>query len=446
MTYVHRIGRTARAGKQGQRGHLRRLGRHPALEADLRRARAAVPRAGRDLLHARRTSTSSSTSPRRRKGTLPRAERTRAGLDAEEIEDLGGRDGARAPAPRRRRRAAAPARRPRHAARARGSAPSAPNGPAAATAPAPAPAAAGRSTATAAPRPTQRPAPKPARRRRGRLGRPHRRRRRGAARVRHVAATRPAAATEHGSVERPERRAAASPRGSDRARTVRIDRVSDVRRRARALPRGDAPRRGSSTTRSSRVVVVAARHVRRRRLVARRGRARHAAHRVPGHRPRSLGPAEPAAARRLAHHATTAAIGSPAVERHGDHLLRAHGQRPRRPHRQADVDVHAHRPRVCTAVQLGRHDDRDLRGARQLRRGHRPDSDTGKRRWTRTLDKDGLPLNGRPTYQVDAVHAHDRPRRRRSTPSTRPTGCDRWTYTPLRLPRSSGPCSARPAR
>ena len=50
MTYVHRIGRTARAGASGHRDHARRLGRHPALEADLRQARPAVPRAGRDLL------------------------------------------------------------------------------------------------------------------------------------------------------------------------------------------------------------------------------------------------------------------------------------------------------------------------------------------------------------------------------------------------------------
>ncbi|MDT4943002.1 MAG: hypothetical protein QOJ34_3091 [Pseudonocardiales bacterium] len=30
------------------------------------------------------------------------------------------------------------------------------------------------------------------------------------------------------------------------------------------------------------------------------------------------------------------------------------------------------------------------------------DSDTGRRRWTRTLDMDGMPLNGRPSYQVTA--------------------------------------------
>ena len=50
MTYVHRIGRTARAGDVRHRGHARRLGRRPAVEADLRQARPALPRAGRDLL------------------------------------------------------------------------------------------------------------------------------------------------------------------------------------------------------------------------------------------------------------------------------------------------------------------------------------------------------------------------------------------------------------
>ena len=42
---AHRSGRSVR-----HRDHVGRLGRHPALEADLRRARSAVPRAGRDVL------------------------------------------------------------------------------------------------------------------------------------------------------------------------------------------------------------------------------------------------------------------------------------------------------------------------------------------------------------------------------------------------------------
>ena len=60
MTYVHRIGRTARAGNAGQGDHARRLGRRAALEADLRSAgptastsrprptppRASLPRVG----------------------------------------------------------------------------------------------------------------------------------------------------------------------------------------------------------------------------------------------------------------------------------------------------------------------------------------------------------------------------------------------------------------
>jgi outer membrane protein assembly factor BamB len=55
------------------------------------------------------------------------------------------------------------------------------------------------------------------------------------------------------------------------------------------------------------------------------------------------------------------------------------------------------------------------------------DSDTGRRRWTRTLDKDGKPINGRPAYQVlpytflvtsdTTIYAIDPV-----------TGLDRWTY------------------
>ena len=92
MTYVHRIGRTARAGRVRHGDHARRLGRHAQLEADLRQARPAVPRAGPRPTRPPRTCTSSWTFPRTSTGTLPRAERTRAGLDAEEVEDLGGRE------------------------------------------------------------------------------------------------------------------------------------------------------------------------------------------------------------------------------------------------------------------------------------------------------------------------------------------------------------------
>jgi len=56
------------------------------------------------------------------------------------------------------------------------------------------------------------------------------------------------------------------------------------------------------------------------------------------------------------------------------------------------------------------------------------DSDTGRRRWSRTLDMDGMPLNGRPSYQVTpytmllsssaVIYAIDPV-----------TGYNRWTYT-----------------
>ena len=50
-TYVHRIGRTGRAGRLRHRDHLRRLGRPDPVEGDQQRARAAVRDAGGDLLH-----------------------------------------------------------------------------------------------------------------------------------------------------------------------------------------------------------------------------------------------------------------------------------------------------------------------------------------------------------------------------------------------------------
>jgi superfamily II DNA/RNA helicase len=91
MTYVHRIGRTARAGKRGSsvtfvdwddipRWKLicdeLELPFHEPVETY-----STSPHLFWDL-----------DIPEGTKGTLPRASRTRAGLDAEEIEDLGGRD------------------------------------------------------------------------------------------------------------------------------------------------------------------------------------------------------------------------------------------------------------------------------------------------------------------------------------------------------------------
>jgi superfamily II DNA/RNA helicase len=117
MTYVHRIGRTARAGARGTAVTL--------VDWD------DVPRwkmiCDELQLPFHEPVETYSTSPHifleldipeRTRGTLPRAERTRAGLEAEEIEDLGGRDarrpqtrqGGRAPSSPPRERAERPAR------------------------------------------------------------------------------------------------------------------------------------------------------------------------------------------------------------------------------------------------------------------------------------------------------------------------------------------------
>ena len=114
MTYVHRIGRTARAGAQGNAVTFVDWDDIPRWklicdELDLPFHEPVETYSTSPHLY------SSWTSRRATKGTLPRAERTRAGLDAEELEDLGGRATAHR-APER----SGPARRAARAARAAG--------------------------------------------------------------------------------------------------------------------------------------------------------------------------------------------------------------------------------------------------------------------------------------------------------------------------------------
>jgi superfamily II DNA/RNA helicase len=96
MTYIHRIGRTARAGKTGTAITL-------VDWDDVPRWKLICDEL--DLPFHEPVETYSTSPhvyfeldiPEGATGTLPRGERTRAGLEAEELEDLGGRD-ARRPA------------------------------------------------------------------------------------------------------------------------------------------------------------------------------------------------------------------------------------------------------------------------------------------------------------------------------------------------------------
>ncbi|MFF5535717.1 DEAD/DEAH box helicase, partial [Streptomyces cinerochromogenes] len=131
-TYLHRVGRTGRAGAKGTAITFVDWDDIPrwqlinkALELDFNdpvETYSSSPHLFSDL-----------GIPEGTKGTLPRAERTRAGLDAEELEDLGetggrgargrgrgGRGGREEPAPAEPER---PARTPRRRRRTRGGAP-----------------------------------------------------------------------------------------------------------------------------------------------------------------------------------------------------------------------------------------------------------------------------------------------------------------------------------
>ena len=87
-TYLHRIGRTGRAGNTGIAVTLRRLGRPAPLGAHQPGARPRHPRPAGDLLQPD-TSTATSTSPPAPRAACGARSRRCAGLGAEEIEDLG---------------------------------------------------------------------------------------------------------------------------------------------------------------------------------------------------------------------------------------------------------------------------------------------------------------------------------------------------------------------
>jgi superfamily II DNA/RNA helicase len=101
MTYVHRIGRTARAGASGTAITL-------VDWDDIPRWKLICDKLGLPLHEPVETYSTSEhlylelDIPPEVTGTLPRSARTRAGLDAETIEDLGGRESKRGPGGRGR--------------------------------------------------------------------------------------------------------------------------------------------------------------------------------------------------------------------------------------------------------------------------------------------------------------------------------------------------------
>ncbi|HEX3335860.1 MAG TPA: DEAD/DEAH box helicase [Jatrophihabitans sp.] len=104
MTYVHRIGRTARAGAKGIAVTFVDWDDIPRwklicdeLELPFHEPVETYSTSPHLLLEL--------DIPEGTKGTLPRGERTRAGLDAEQLEDLGGRDRLTGPRPGARDRA-----------------------------------------------------------------------------------------------------------------------------------------------------------------------------------------------------------------------------------------------------------------------------------------------------------------------------------------------------
>ncbi len=87
-TYLHRTGRTGRAGQQGHRGDVRRLGRHPRWSLIDKALDLGIPEPVETYSSSPHLYTDLHI-PEGTKGRLPKERRTLAGLEAEEIEDLG---------------------------------------------------------------------------------------------------------------------------------------------------------------------------------------------------------------------------------------------------------------------------------------------------------------------------------------------------------------------
>ena len=216
-------------------------------------------------------------------------------------------------------------------------------------------------------------------------------------RVRRGTAPRAAGAAAAAAVERVRRRRR---RGLSTARYASIrrhDRTRAARGTAARAPTDPAVERYMRRLRPWRIAYAAGDRRRRARpagdredrVLGRRDQPRHAAHGRARAAVRSRSRRPPDADALPGARSDTTAIGTPYDGGTVVTLRRALGARARRPHRQGHLELHPHRPHRLHRGADGERDRRGLRAGRQLRRAHRPRlghrrARSGRARSTRT--------------------------------------------------------------